>query len=271
VDLNVFCELVDLFTYYPKKPVKQHPGRGSSNIYRVMSSNIKDGASADKPEEMSADQSSLKRNLEFIWLRIDEKFPSLSKAYRFFDVNYNNRVTFNEFSKGLELLKVKMNLRDQLACFKYLDADDSQYLTYDEFCGLTVERRSNIDPLTKQIQARKQASQSEVKDRKSPSPDKDLDHFLGQISMEDLFHLHMVQKSSKKLDGGPNISGKKAESGQIKKGYSVPKRIFEDTSLVYGQKKESGTQAYNMKDILHNKHLKDSLIEKFKATLIADH
>jgi len=171
------------------------------------------------------------RNLEFIWLRIDEKFPSLSKAYRFFYVNYNNRVTFNEFSKGLELLKVKMNLRDQLACFKYLDADDSQYLTYDEFCGLTVERRSNIAPLTKQIQARKQASQPEVKDyvkegyfkdRKSPSPDKDLDHFLGQISMEDLFHLHMVQKSSKKLEGGPNISGKKAESGQIKKGYSVP-------------------------------------------------
>jgi len=55
VDLNVFCELVDLFTYYPKKPVKQHPGRGSSNIYRVMSSNIKDGPTADKPEGMSAD------------------------------------------------------------------------------------------------------------------------------------------------------------------------------------------------------------------------
>lgn len=225
---------MDLFTYYPKKPVKQHPGRGSSNIYRVMSSNIQDGATAEKPEEMSLEQSRLKRNLEFIWLRVDEKFTSLSKAYRFFDVNYNNRVTFNEFSKGLEMLKVKMNLKDQLACFKYLDHDDSQYLTYDEFCGLTVERRANIDPTTKQIQAQRKASKSEVKDRKSPSPDKDLDQFLGQISMEDLFHLHKVQKSSKKLEGGPHISGKKAESGQIKKGYSAPQKILEDTSLVYG-------------------------------------
>lgn len=48
-------------------------------------------------------------------------------------------------------------------------------------------------------------------------------------------------------------------------------RILEDTSLVYGKKKEVDSQTYNMKDILHNKHLKDSLIEKFKATLIADH
>jgi hypothetical protein len=55
-------------------------------------------------------------------------------------------VSFNEFSKGLETLKVKISLREQLECFKYLEPDNKDYITYDNFCALAVERRANIDP-----------------------------------------------------------------------------------------------------------------------------
>lgn len=50
-------------------------------------------------------------------------------------------MTFNEFSKGLEALKVKINLTDQLECFNYLDKEGVGHITYDKFCELAVERR----------------------------------------------------------------------------------------------------------------------------------
>ena len=49
-----------------------------------------------------------------IAVRLNERFHTLSAAFRFFDINFKNQITFNEFSKGLETLKVKVSLKDQL-------------------------------------------------------------------------------------------------------------------------------------------------------------
>jgi hypothetical protein len=83
----------------------------SPDIFRILSSNKHDSATAVKNQASPA-ENKLKRHLELIWLRINEKFSNLSAAFRFFDQNFNNRVSFNEFSKGLETLKVKVNLND---------------------------------------------------------------------------------------------------------------------------------------------------------------
>jgi Ca2+-binding EF-hand superfamily protein len=105
-----------------------------------MSSNGQDAATAIK-DTSSPDQSRVKRNLELIWLRIDERFNNFAHAFRFFDMNFNNRVSFNEFSQGIETLKVKITLKEQMECFNHLDGDRKEYITYDDFCGLTKERR----------------------------------------------------------------------------------------------------------------------------------
>lgn len=57
----------------PKKPPQISKGKLSPEMFRVLSSNTKDKASVDFP---SLDKSKLKRNLELIWLRIDERFSS---------------------------------------------------------------------------------------------------------------------------------------------------------------------------------------------------
>lgn len=111
VDLVEFCTIVDLFTYMPKKASKFSAGKLSPEIFRILSSNKHDQATAEK-NLASPDENRLQRNLELIWLRIDERFQNFSAAFRFFDLNFNNRVSFNEFSQGLETLKVKMNLKD---------------------------------------------------------------------------------------------------------------------------------------------------------------
>lgn len=79
-------------------------------------------------------------------MRIQERFKKLSPAFRYFDLNFNNRVSFNEFILGMENLKVKLSSKDILQIFNYLDKDSKGYIDYNDFCGLVEERRSNIDP-----------------------------------------------------------------------------------------------------------------------------
>jgi hypothetical protein len=50
----------------------------------------------------------------------------------------------------------------------------------------------------------------------------ELESYLNKISLDDLMLLKKAPKSSKNLEGGPFISGKKVASGVQKKGYSVP-------------------------------------------------
>lgn len=82
---------------------------------------MRDKASApnnlDQPDDIY-----LKRMLDFVWIRIQERFKKLSPAFRYFDFNFNNRVSFNEFVRGMENLKVKISAKDQLIVFNHLDA-----------------------------------------------------------------------------------------------------------------------------------------------------
>jgi hypothetical protein len=50
--------------------------------------------------------------MEFIWIRIDERFKHMHAAFRFLDINYNNSISFAEFTTGLEALKVKISVDD---------------------------------------------------------------------------------------------------------------------------------------------------------------
>ena len=74
-------------------------------------------------------------------MRLTERFKTFSPAYRFFDTNFNNRVSLNEFIIGMENLKVKLSSRDQQMIFNYLDKDNKGYIDYNDFCGLCEERR----------------------------------------------------------------------------------------------------------------------------------
>ena len=80
--------------------------------------------------------------LEFCWSRIQERFKKFSPASRFFDLNYNNRISFNEFALGLENLKIKLSSRDALLIYNYLDNNRKGYIDYNDFCNLSEERRS---------------------------------------------------------------------------------------------------------------------------------
>ena len=62
-----------------------------------------------------------------------------------FDVNFNNRVSFNEFQKGLDHMRLKFQVNELDIIFKYLDRGQKGYISYNDFCQLSEEKRRMLD------------------------------------------------------------------------------------------------------------------------------
>jgi Ca2+-binding EF-hand superfamily protein len=79
--------------------------------------------------------------LDLLWIKLDERFKGMAEAYRYFDVNFNNRVSFNEFQKGLDHLRIKYRVNEVDAIFKYLDRGQKGYISFGDFSELCEEKR----------------------------------------------------------------------------------------------------------------------------------
>ena len=83
--------------------------------------------------------------LDLLWIKISERFKGIAEAYRYFDVNFNNRVSFNEFQKGMDHLRIKFRVNILDAMFKYLDVGNKGYISFQDFTELAEERRRRLD------------------------------------------------------------------------------------------------------------------------------
>lgn len=92
VNLQKFCDIVDLFVYLPMQ--KLPSSNDSTDVFYLMSGNTYGGPTS---HDMIAQGGPLKRMLDLIWIKIADRFKGMAEAYRYFDVNFNNRVSFNEF------------------------------------------------------------------------------------------------------------------------------------------------------------------------------
>ena len=115
-----------------------------------MSSN-KRGEPKDKEAmlaEMQAENErlSLMKVMTLIAHKLDEKFSSIAKAFRFFDKNNNQLISKTEFDNGIENMRIKLPKADIDRVFKHLDQDGDGHINYKEFCGFTEEKRRGIDP-----------------------------------------------------------------------------------------------------------------------------
>lgn len=83
-----------------------------------MTSNVFGGhTSKDHTEQGGA----LNRIVDLLWVNINSKFKTIAEAFRYFDVNFNNRVSFSEFQKGLDHLRIKFSLNIVDVIFQWLD------------------------------------------------------------------------------------------------------------------------------------------------------
>lgn len=88
--------------------------------------------------------------MNFLWHKIEEKFEKIAIAFKFFSGKTTpNKISFNDFVIGLENLRVKMETKDIMDAFAYLDRNGDGYIDYCEFCLMTEEKRRGIDPFDK--------------------------------------------------------------------------------------------------------------------------
>lgn len=72
--------------------------------------------------------------LSIIWSKIYERFPNINAAFRFFDSNYDQAISFNEFAQGIEYLRVKLSYEDIWKIYRYMDTNGDGQIGYSEFC-----------------------------------------------------------------------------------------------------------------------------------------
>ena len=101
VNLQKLMDLLDLYTLLPMK--KNVVKNQSKSIYQCMSGNKNEGHTIENRESGNR----LQLMMDLLWIKLDERFSSMSQAFRYFDKNYNNRVSFGEFQKALDHLRIK--------------------------------------------------------------------------------------------------------------------------------------------------------------------
>lgn len=165
---------------------------------------MKDKATSE-PLSIPKEEVYLRRILDFVWVRIQERFKNFSPAFRWFDLNFNNRVSFNEFILGMENLKVKLSSRDLLLIFNYLDKTNKGYIDYNDFCGLSEERRNNIDPAALMLQEYKETGKIQYNfgKKQARSPSRQHAHKLAEAENS--------RNGRHSSVGGSNVSKEKSE------------------------------------------------------------
>ena len=148
INLQTFTDLIDLFTYLPIQ--KKQYSNDSANLFMVMSSNTQ-----QKHTHKPTQGGYIKRMLDLLWIKIQEKYESLPEAYRYFDQNFNNRVGFNEFQKGLNAMRITYQVNQVNEMFQYLDRGNKGYISYLDFCEMAEERRRNLDQFDYTVQDKK--------------------------------------------------------------------------------------------------------------------
>lgn len=85
--------------------------------------------------------------------KLMEKFSNLSTAFRFFDANLNQSISYSEFYTALDHLGIKISTEDSKKIFDHLDTNHDNAVSYNEFCELSEEKRRGIDPFRSKAQA----------------------------------------------------------------------------------------------------------------------
>ena len=73
-----------------------------------LSGNTRDQYNVDQGYEVGS--GNLMKQLDLLWIKLEERFKNIGAAYRYFDKDYDNSVSFSEFQKGLDYLRIKYQI-----------------------------------------------------------------------------------------------------------------------------------------------------------------
>lgn len=66
--------------------------------------------------------------------------------FRFFDKNFDNQISLNEFRVVVEELDMRFNETELRMLFGFLDKNNNGYIGFHEFLGISDDARMGLDP-----------------------------------------------------------------------------------------------------------------------------
>lgn len=96
---------------------------------------------ADKTEK---EKRRIRELFRRVHLRIEEKFGEYRKAFRQFDINKDNDLSFEEFVSGCEFCGIALSIRDFKAVYDTIDYDNNGGINFDKFCLLNADRTKDV-------------------------------------------------------------------------------------------------------------------------------
>lgn len=72
----------------------------------------------------------------------------------------------------MESINLKMPVKDQFACFNFLDKENKGFVNYEDFCKISDSHRRDIDPASEIIKAYKDSDEITKKILKDGSQQK---------------------------------------------------------------------------------------------------
>lgn len=120
--------LIDFYQYYPVYVQKEK--NVSKEVYYCLSSNTQGTYGSKAPQSVPTELSHL---LGYINDKLREANPYIAKTFRYFDDQHKSQINKEEFTKGLEKLKIVMEPREVDLVFNYLDTDKTGVVNYNQF------------------------------------------------------------------------------------------------------------------------------------------
>ena len=71
-----------------------------------------------------------------IHIKIEEKFKNYREAFRRFNVDFNDYISFSEFCKRLESIGISLKLSDYRQVYDLIDENKNGQISYTEFCKI---------------------------------------------------------------------------------------------------------------------------------------
>ena len=106
----------------------------SKELYYILTSNM--FSKHGQKIETDQDKLGIKECLDKLWEKIQERFYKVALAFRYFDINNNQQISYNEFEISLHRLGIKLPAVKIRQMFDYIDTDQDGQIQYTEFCEL---------------------------------------------------------------------------------------------------------------------------------------
>jgi len=98
--------------------------------------------------KISSNQRNISNLVESFSIRLMQKFKKIGNAFRHFDRDFDNQISFKEFRIVCEEMDLRYSSDEIEKLFGYLDSDGGGSIGYLEFTKLLDEKRKGLDPFT---------------------------------------------------------------------------------------------------------------------------